>query len=384
MHPGFAGIAPFSHQLSELDTKSRRRALSSRTGVDLSSNDYLGLANCERLRNAVGEALMRGTPVGATGSRLLRGNAPEHEALEAFAAGFFGVESALYFGSGYVANHALLSTLPQRGDLVILDELLHASANEGARAGRAQFCRTPHNDADAVESRIREYRAAGGAGRIWIAVESLYSMDGDRAPLPALATLARQHEAFLLIDEAHATGVYGPGGRGLAAGIEGDDNILVLHTCGKALGGSGALVTGARTLIDFLINRARPFIYATAPSPLMAVAAQESLRILDGEPGRREQLMRQVALAAAELSRMAPDMKISGSQIQPILIGEEARALRLAATLQQQGFDIRAVRPPTVPAGTSRLRLSITLNASEQDLHGFLEALESSFKDLPA
>jgi len=364
--------------------QSRRRALSVRTGVDLSSNDYLGLANCQRLRKAVGEALARGTPVGATGSRLLRGNASEHEELEAFAAQFFGVESSLYFGSGYFANHALLSTLPQRGDLVVLDELLHASANEGARAGRAQFCRTAHNDVDAMESRIREYRAGGGTGRIWMAVESLYSMDGDRAPLPALATLAQQHEAFLLIDEAHATGVFGPCGRGLASGLEGRENILVLHTCGKALGGSGALVTGPRILIDFLLNRARAFIYATAPSPLMAVAAQESLRILKEEPERRERLMRHVALVAAELSRTAPGIKISGSQIQPIMVGEEARAMGLAARLQRQGFDIRAVRPPTVPAGTSRLRLSITLNASEADLRAFLEALEPCFKALPA
>jgi len=352
--------------------------------VDLSSNDYLGLANCGRLRKAVGEALARGTPVGATGSRLLRGNAPEHEDLEAFAAQFFGVESALYFGSGYFANHALLSTLPQRGDLVLLDELLHASANEGARAGRAQLCRTQHNDADAMESRIREYRASGGTGRIWMAVESLYSMDGDRAPLPALAAVAQRHEAFLLIDEAHATGVFGPCGRGLASSLEGRENVMVLHTCGKALGGSGALVTGSRTLIEFLLNRARAFIYATAPSPLMAAAARESLQILKEEPERRERLMRHVALVAAGLSRMAPGMKISGSQIQPILVGEEARAMRLATRLQQQGYDIRAVRPPTVPAGTSRLRLSITLNASEADLRAFLEALGSSCEDLTA
>lgn len=380
----FSGLAPFDHQLGDLAAQSRRRALSPRAGVDFSSNDYLGLANCARLRKAVGEALARGTPVGATGSRLLRGNAPEHEELEAFAARFFGAERSLYFGSGYAANHALLSTLPQRGDLVILDELLHASANEGARAGRAQFCRTAHNDADAVESRILEYRAAGGTGRVWVAVESLYSMDGDRAPLPALATLAQRHEAFLLIDEAHATGVFGSGGRGLASGLEGQENVVVLHTCGKALGGSGALLTGSRTLIDFLINRARAFIYATAPSPLMAVAAHESLRIVEEEPERRERLMRQVTLAARGLSRVAPGLKISGSQIQPIRVGEEARAMRLAARLQQQGFDIRAVRPPTVPAGTSRLRLSITLNATEQDIHALLEALGSDCMDLPA
>lgn len=380
----FTGLAPFRRQLEDLSAQSRRRSLSPRSGVDFSSNDYLGLASCARLREAMAAALASGTPVGATGSRLLRGNAPEHEELEAAAARFFGVERALYFGSGYAANHALLSTLPQRGDLLVLDELLHASANEGARAGRAQVCHAKHNDADAVESRIREYRAGGGTGHIWISVESLYSMDGDRAPLVALAALAQRHEAFLFIDEAHATGVFGPGGRGLAAELEGRDNIIVLHTCGKALGGSGALVTAQRVLIDFLVNRARAFIFATAPSPLMAVAAHESLRILEEEPERREQLQRRVALATAGLARVAPDIRPSGSQIQPIIIGDDAAAMRLAARLQQRGFDIRAVRPPTVPAGTARLRLSITLNATERDLDALVEALSAEREALPA
>lgn len=352
--------------------------------MDFSSNDYLGLAGCTRLREALVAALARGTPVGATGSRLLRGNAPEHEELEAAATRFFNTERALYFGSGYAANHALMSTLPQRGDLLVLDELLHASANEGARAGRAQLCRAAHNDADAVESRIREYRAAGGTGRIWIAVESLYSMDGDRAPLPALAALAQRHEAFLFIDEAHATGVFGPGGRGLAAELEGRDNIIVLHTCGKALGGAGALVTAPRLLADFLVNRARAFIFATAPSPLLAVAAAESLRILHEEPERRELLNRRVAHAAAGLARVAPGIRLSGSQIQPIIIGDDAAAMRLAARLQRRGFDIRAVRPPTVPAGTARLRLSITLNATERDIDTLVETLAAESQELPA
>ncbi|MBS0614563.1 MAG: aminotransferase class I/II-fold pyridoxal phosphate-dependent enzyme, partial [Proteobacteria bacterium] len=217
-----------------------------------------------------------------------------------------------------------------------------------------------------------------------IAVESLYSMDGDRAPLPALAALAQRHEAFLFIDEAHATGVFGPGGRGLAAELEGRDNIIVLHTCGKALGGAGALVTAPRLLADFLVNRARAFIFATAPSPLLAVAAAESLRILHEEPERRELLNRRVAHAAAGLVRVAPGIRLSGSQIQPIIIGDDAAAMRLAARLQRRGFDIRAVRPPTVPAGTARLRLSITLNATERDIDTLVETLAAESQELPA
>ncbi|TIP79542.1 MAG: aminotransferase class I/II-fold pyridoxal phosphate-dependent enzyme, partial [Mesorhizobium sp.] len=222
--------------------------------------------------------------------------------LETYAAAFFGADRALFFGSGYIANFALLTALPQKGDLLVLDELAHASMHEGAQAGRAQFVLAAHNDANAVEDAITHWRAGGGTGRIWIAVESLYSMDGDRAPMGNLVELADRHEAFIVVDEAHATGVCGPDGRGLAAAFEGRDNIVALHTCGKALGASGALVTGPRTLCDYLVNRCRPFIYATAPSPLMAVAAREALAILSDEPMRRVQLHERVAFAGRQLA----------------------------------------------------------------------------------
>ncbi|RWE22934.1 8-amino-7-oxononanoate synthase, partial [Mesorhizobium sp.] len=275
-----APFARYEATLQGLARKDRLRRLAPRAGLDFSSNDYLGLAGCKRLGDAVVAAIARGTPVGATGSRLLRGNAPEHEQLEAHAAAFFGAERALFFGGGYIANFAILTTLPQKGDLLILDELAHASMHEGARAGRAEFVLAAHNDVDAVEDAIARWRAEGGMGRVWIAVESLYSMGGDCAPLESLVALADRHEAFIVVDEAHATGAWGPDGRGLAVAFEGRDNILALHTCGKALGASGALVTGPRTLCDYLVNRCRPFIYATAPSPLMAVAAREALAIL--------------------------------------------------------------------------------------------------------
>ncbi|TIU25074.1 MAG: aminotransferase class I/II-fold pyridoxal phosphate-dependent enzyme, partial [Mesorhizobium sp.] len=251
--------------LSGLARRSRLRSLSSRSGLDFASNDYLGLARSKRMREAVAAALAAGTSVGATGSRLLRGNDPEHEALEAKAADVFGAERALFFGGGYVANFAVLTTLPQKGDLVVLDELVHASAHEGARAGRADVVEAAHNDASAVEDAIVAWRVMGGTGRPWIVVESLYSMDGDRAPLGELIEVADRHDAFLFIDEAHATGIYGPIGCGLAHDLEGRDNVVALHSCGKALGASGALVTAPAVLCDYLVNRCRPFIYATAP-----------------------------------------------------------------------------------------------------------------------
>jgi len=367
-------LARYDASLRGLARKDRLRTLAPRAGLDFSSNDYLGLAASKRLGEAVAAAIARGTPVGATGSRLLRGNAPEHEQLEADAAAFFGAERALFFGSGYIANFALLTALPQKGDLLVLDELAHASMHEGAQAGRAEARLAAHNDVDAVEDAITSWRAEGGMGRVWIAVESLYSMDGDRAPMESLVALADRHEAFILVDEAHATGVWGPDGRGFAAAFEGRDNIVALHTCGKALGASGALVTAPRTLCDYLVNRCRPFIYATAPSPLMAVAAREALTILSDEPMRRAQLHGRVAFAGRQLADrcgVAP----SGSQIQPFIIGDVGRTMAVAAALQARGFDIRGIRPPTVPEGTARLRISLTLNIGEADISAMVEAL---------
>lgn len=363
----------YEASLRGLARKSRLRSLSGRAGLDFASNDYLGLASNKRLADAVAVALANGTPVGATGSRLLRGNDPEHEALEAKAASFFGTERALFFGGGYVANFAVLTTLPQKGDLVVLDELIHASAHEGARAGRAEVVETRHNDADAIDHAIKAWRANGGAGRAWIVAESLYSMDGDHAPLDALAEVAERHEAFLFLDEAHATGVYGPDGRGLAHHLEGRDNVVVLHTCGKALGASGALITAPAVLCDYLVNRCRPFIYATAPSPLMAVAAAAALDIVADEPERREQLARLVALAGEKASALG--FPPSGSQILPIVVGDNARAMALAEALQAHGFDVRGIRPPTVPEGTARLRISLTLNVDEDDVSALFTAL---------
>lgn len=359
--------------LRQLADRARLRRLQARDGRDFSSNDYLGLAHADRPRAAVAAALARGVAIGSGGSRLLRGNDPEHEALEAEAAAFFGSEAALFFSSGYVANAALLSTLPQRGDLVIHDALVHASAHEGMRLCRADHVAAPHNDAGAVDDAIAKWRRAGGAGRAWIAVESLYSMDGDRAPLADLAGVADRHEAMLLIDEAHATGVFGDRGRGLAAHLEGRENVITLRTCGKALGCEGALLCGPRTMRDFLVNRARGFIFSTAPSPLMASAVRESLHILADEPERRAALG---ALVAAAERLLAPcGVAATGSQILPLVIGEDAPTMRVAAALQAAGFDVRGIRPPTVPPGTARLRISLTLNVSHEDVAALADTL---------
>lgn len=362
-----------SQALEALLRRGRLRTLEPRSGADFTSNDYLGLADSPELRAAIAEALERGVPAGAGGSRLLRGNHPEHEALEAEAAAHFRAEAALYFGGGFIANTAIFSTLPARGDLIVHDELVHASAHEGMKLSKASRVAVRHNDPQAVEDAIAMWRQSGAKGQPWIAVESLYSMDGDRAPLEALAAVASAHEAMLVIDEAHATGVLGPDGRGLSASLEGRANVITLHTCGKALGVMGALVLSAREIRDFLVNRSRAFIYATAPAPLMAAAVGAALKISMTQPERRERLHALVAFAGHELA--ASGFENSGSHIQPIIVGSDARAVALANALKARGFDIRAIRPPTVPEGTARLRLTLTLNTDEATVKALIIAL---------
>lgn len=367
---------PFAAQradLAALAEKARLRSLAPREGVDFASNDYLALAGAPRLKRAVEDAIARGVPVGAGGSRLLRGNHPEHEALEAEAAAFFGGEAALYFATGYGANSALVATLPQRGDLIVYDELIHASVHEGLRLARAEAVAVSHNDPEAFEDAIAGWRARGGKGTAWIAVESLYSMDGDFAPLRELAEVAGRHEAVLLVDEAHATGVFGEDGRGLAHALRPAANLITLHTCGKGLGCEGALLCGLKAMRDHLVNRARGFIFSTAPSPLMAAAVREALRICADEPERRDALRALILHGERLLEPLGA--RLGGSQIVPLVLGEDARAMEVAKRVRAAGYDVRGIRPPTVPQGTARLRISLTLNASPADLDGLAAAL---------
>ncbi|WP_137134839.1 8-amino-7-oxononanoate synthase [Rhizobium sp. FKY42] len=371
---------PHGDKLDVLASRGRLRRLSLPNGVDLSSNDYLGLARSPELAARLIEALQRGVATGSGGSRLLRGHHEEHEELEAEAARFFGAQRMLYFGGGYSANLAILSTLPQAGDLILYDALVHASAYDGIRASRADALSIPHNDAHAFEATLKSWRQGGGKGCPWIVVESLYSMDGDVAPLADLAEIAERYGAFLVIDEAHATGVHGPNGRGLAATFEGREDVITLHTCGKALGAFGGLVGASRLMCDFLINRARPFIYATAPPPLQALAVREALALIQAEPQRRKALQDLAAFANNKIGERL-GLPTSGTQIIPVLLGEDGKAVRVAEKLQAAGFDIRAIRPPTVPARTARLRITITLNVDQEIIERMVDQLARILED---
>jgi len=371
---------PHKTVLDALAAKGRLRALTQTRGRNFTSNDYLALAQSDALRHAAAEALARGVPLGAGGSRLLRGNHPEHEALEEEAASFFGSETSLYFSTGFAANAAIAATLPRREDLIVYDSLIHASFRDGLEPGRIQALEAPHNDVDAMEAIIKGWRAAGGKGQPWIAAETLYSMDGDRAPLADLVALAARHDAMLILDEAHATGVHGDQGRGLlnetmSAAYEGAPNIISLHTCGKGLGAAGALVCLPKLYRDFMVNRGRAFIYSTAPSPLIAAVARAAMKICAGAEQERTQLRNLVRHAEMHLRKLG--LAASGSQIQPIILGEDRRAVAFAEALQAKGHDIRAIRPPTVPEGTARLRLALTLHVTPADL-------DALFADLTA
>ncbi|WP_417620766.1 8-amino-7-oxononanoate synthase [Parasphingorhabdus sp.] len=368
---------PYRDQLNALENAGRQRRLSVPDGRDFSSNDYLGLAHSPFLKEAAQTAIANGIAHGSGGSRLLGGHHPAHEALEDFAACHYGAEASLFFGSGFAANTALFATLPQTGDFVLHDALIHASVHDGMKLGRAAFKPFAHNDCNALEREIRLWRESGGTGTIWIAVESLYSMDGDQAPLADLARIADTHDAMLVIDEAHAVGVFGDRGIGLSGSIGYQENVVVLRTCGKALGGEGGLLTMPNILRDFFINRARPFIFSTAPSPLTAHLAQQAIAHIADNPSLRNTLAGHVAHAR----RCFDDLSLAeqqDSQIFPVILGEDRLAMTVATRLQDRGFDVRAIRPPTVPTGTARLRISLTLNVSQDDIRDLAAELHEA------
>ena len=251
----------------------------------------------------------------------------------------------------FAANYALIATLVGRDDVVVFDALCHASMRDGMRAAQCRTIKAAHNDLDAFEDALRQPRDAGAS--LWILAESIYSMDGDIAPVRGLLALAEKYDAILIIDEAHSTGVSGATGRGETEGLP-HERLIVLHTCGKALGVAGALVCANEAVIDYLINAARPFVFSTAPMPLQALLVKRALELVRDEPERRERLSALKALAAARL----PGFSVQ-SQIVPIVVGRDDAAVELAKALQARGFDIRAIRPPSVPEGTARLRLSL-------------------------
>jgi 8-amino-7-oxononanoate synthase len=364
-------------ELEKLRAQSQFRSLENPQGISLCSNDYLGLASDPKLKQAVADAVGRSNSVGATGSRLLSGNSVEWEDLEAEFARFAGTEAALYFGSGYAANIGLLSSILQPGDVAFSDALNHASLIDGIRLSGAAKVIYPHLDLAFLEKSLREQKDAPGAKVI--VTESVFSMEGDIAPLRELLNLGRAYGAELVVDEAHATGVCGPRGRGMAAEHKCERKILAsVHTCGKALASAGAFVCGGSALREFLVNRARTFIFSTAMPPYVARQISAALELARQADAERTHLREIASLLRAELRTRSLPFGSSATHIVPIILGTNENALRVAAQLQANGFAAKAIRPPTVPAGTSRIRISLTCRITAEDVRRIVAIVAES------
>jgi len=360
--------------LDSLEARSQLRRLEIVRGINFCSNDYLGLSSDARLRDAVAAALAGGSPSGSTGSRLLSGHALVWDELESELARWGGAEAALYFNSGYAANTGLFSCVLQPDDVVFSDSANHASIIDGIRLSGARKVIFPHLDWNVLEDELR--RAAPGQGQKFIAVESVFSMDGDRAPLTGLLALAERYGAELIADEAHATGVLGPEGRGLVAAAGAAHRVLAaVHTCGKALAGMGAFVLCSNVLKQTLVNHARSFIFSTALPPYLAAQVRAAIRIATAADAERVRLVELATHLRARLRDNGFDTARSDSQIVPVMLGENERALAVAARLGQDGFAVRAIRPPTVPPGTARLRLSLTVKHTTEMLDRLTDSL---------
>jgi len=360
-------------RLDALDEQGLRRTLRPPFGIDLTSNDYLGLAHHPRITEAMTAAVAR-HGVGSTGSRLLRGEREAFANLERRFAAFKGAERALYFSSGYLANIAVLSTFAEEGDLIVSDERNHASLIDGIRLSRARREIVPHNDVDAVRRALTGDTAT--EGERFLVVESLFSMDGEEAPLADYAAICADTGSHLVVDEAHAVGVYGRRGSGLIeeSGAQ-DEVMLAISTAGKAMGVAGAFVTGHDWAVEYLVQRARPFIFSTAPPPAVAAALSASLDVIEEEPERRAILLGRANQLRTRLVMAGISVQAGRSHIVPIIIGDNEHAVAVADALQADGFDVRAIRPPTVPAGTARLRISVNVNLTDEQIERFAVSL---------
>ena len=376
-------------RLEELDERGLRRrtrlvegpqgprvTVDGREALLLCSNDYLGLAAHPRVREAAAEAALR-WGAGAGASRLVSGTMEVHEALERRLAAFEGQERALLFGSGYLANCGVVAALAGRGEVVFSDELNHASIVDGCRLSRAEVFVYRHADLEHLAWGLRQ----AGERAALVVTDSVFSMDGDVAPLTEIVSLAHGHGARVVVDEAHGTGVLGPGGRGAVAeaGLEREVDVVV-GTLGKALGAYGAYACGSATTLEYLVNAARPFIFSTAPPPPAVAAALAALAVLEEEPERVRQLQANAALLRAALAEEGWGDTGSRTQIVPLVVGAADAAVAACEAALADGVFAQAIRPPTVPEGTSRLRLALMATHEPGDLRAAARVLGAAVR----
>ncbi len=341
-----------------------RVLLDGRSVLLLCSNNYLGLADHPQVRHAAAEAALH-WGAGAGASRLISGNMAPHRQLEVRLAEFKGYESALLFGSGYLANLGAIAALARRGEVVFSDQLNHASIIDGCRLSRAATFVYRHGDVEHLAWGLGE---AHGRGSL-IVTDGVFSMDGDIAPLEQLVRLARRHECRLMVDEAHATGALGPGGRGSVAAAGLSDQVdVVIGTLGKALGSYGAYACADREIVDYLVNTARSFVFSTAPPPPAAAAALAALELLEAEPRRVERLRANAATLRDAMATEGLTAAGTGTQIVPVEVGDAERTMELCELALERGVFAQGIRPPTVPAGSSRLRFTVMATHRAEEL----------------
>ena len=344
--------------------------------LNFSSNDYLDLANDERVKAMAGRAVAE-YGCGATASRLMSGHLAVHERFEKRLARLVGREASLVFGSGFLANLGVISALAGRGDLVFADRLSHASLVDGIRLSGARLFRYRHNDTDHLETLLRKRR---GDGRRLMVTESLFSMDGDLAPLEDLCRIAKHHDCTLIVDEAHAIGVFGPRGAGICSTLRAAPPHVIVGTLSKSLGGYGGFVAGSDALREHLVNHARTFIYSTGLPPACVGSALGALSVLDESPRLGEALLARAACFRELLADRGFDIGVSCSQIVPILVGGNDKTVAFSGALEEDGIIAVPIRPPTVPTGASRLRLSVTLAHENADLESAADRLANAAK----
>lgn len=351
------------HLLRELVVRETPQSamvrINGRDIVNFSANDYLGLA----AEPSLGESVRRAIQTegwGAGASPLVTGRGTLHAKLEQALASFEGTEAALLFPSGFAANAGTIPALVRQGDVVLSDQKNHASIIDGCRLSRAEVRVYPHVDVDAL---ARELSDVSGASRRLIVTDGLFSMDGDLAPLADICQLADAHHAMVLVDEAHATGVFGDRGRGICEFLEVESRVDIrIGTLSKALGTMGAFVAGRRPLIDWLANRARPYVFSTAAPSALCAAGMKALEIVEQEPHRRERLLSRASDLRDQLAALKLNFGNSSSQIIPIVLGDPRRTIAMSKWLNQRGFHVPGIRPPTVPQGQSQLRISLSYN----------------------
>ncbi len=376
----------FAAALAALDAahlRRRRRVVSGPQGAEMTvdgehvlafaSNDYLGLANHPAIAEAAVAAIGK-HGVGASASHLISGHHEEHEALEAELAAFVGAERALYFSTGYMANSGIVPALAGRGDAIFSDALNHACLIDGARLSRADLHVFPHNDMAALDAALR----ASPAAHKLILSDAVFSMDGDVAPLAELVALCERHDALLLLDDAHGFGVLGPHGEGTPAhlGIR-SDRLLYLGTLGKAAGVSGAFVAGRADIVEWLVQRTRTYIFTTATPPLLAAAVRASLRVIREDDWRRDLLRAHAARMRTRVAGLPWTLLPSDCAIQPLVIGGNAETMHVMEQLRARGIWAPGIRPPTVPEGTGRLRISLSAAHTTAHIDALCDALHA-------